>query len=220
MKPPSSSVLATVVLILLVGTNVYADDKQPDDKQADDRQLEAQFQDSFANLISGHCLECHSTEVAEADVDLEKLLEWKNLSSNALALQRALEQIKTEQMPPAESKQLSPEQKQSLLTWSSTWLHSEAQRRAGDPGPVVLRRLNNAEYTYTLRDLTGITTLDPAKEFPADGAAGEGFSNTGVALASPRLSVKSISTQAKQSPNTQCFSPMVSDSKPIPRAAI
>ncbi|MFO0012377.1 MAG: DUF1592 domain-containing protein [Planctomycetota bacterium] len=174
----SARTLIPLALSILMGTRVIAED----------RLLEAQFQDSFANLISGHCLECHSTQVAEADVDLEKLLDWKNLSSNALVLQRALEQIKNQQMPPVESKQLASEEKQKLLAWSNAWLRTEAQRRAGDPGPVILRRLNNAEYTYTLRDLTGITTLDPAKEFPADGAAGEGFSNAGAALAmSPAL---------------------------------
>ena len=42
----------------------------------------------------------------------------------------------------------------------------EALAHAGDPGPVLLRRLNNAEFTYTVRDLTGVP-LDPA---PADQA--------------------------------------------------
>ena len=46
---------------------------------------------------------------------------------------------------------------------------------------MVLRRLNNAEYTYTVRDLTGID-LDPTREFPTDSAAGEGFTNAGNAL--------------------------------------
>src|SRR5438874_1592862 len=60
----------------------------------------------------------------------------------------------------------------------------------GAPGPVVLRRLNNAEYTYTVRDLTGVD-LDPAREFPADGGAGEGFTNTGGSLVmSPALLTK------------------------------
>src|SRR5262249_3498369 len=48
--------------------------------------------------------------------------------------------------------------------------------------PVVLRRLSNAEYTYTIRDLTGVESLDPAKEFPADSASGEGFMNVGNSL--------------------------------------
>jgi hypothetical protein len=56
---------------------------------------------------------------------------------------------------------------------------------------VVLRRLSNAEYAYTVRDLTGVESLDPGREFPADGAAGEGFSNTGQALVmSPALVTK------------------------------
>src|SRR6185436_4302548 len=63
--------------------------------------------------------------------------------------------------------------------------------RAGDPGPVVLRRLSNAEYTYTIRDLTGVDSLDPAKEFPADSASGEGFMNVGQSLVmSPALVTK------------------------------
>jgi hypothetical protein len=178
MKTSSSSVLVTIALSMLLATRVYADDKQ----------LEPQFQESFANLIASHCLECHSTEVAEADVDLEALLDWNSLPSNALVLQRALEQIKTQQMPPSDSTQFSAEERNQIMDWSTQWLRIEAQRRAGDPGPIILRRLNNAEYTYTLRDLTGVPSLDPAKEFPADGAAGEGFSNAAAALSmSPAL---------------------------------
>ena len=60
------------------------------------------------------------------------------------------------------------------------------------PGALlVLRRLSNAEYTYTVRDLTGVDSLDPTREFPIDGAAGEGFTNTGDALVmSPSLVTK------------------------------
>src|SRR5207244_11309986 len=60
--------------------------------------------------------------------------------------------------------------------------------RAGGPGHVPLRRLSNAEYNATVRDLTGVD-LQPARQFPADGAAGEGFTNAAEALAdvSPTL---------------------------------
>ena len=78
-----------------------------------------------------------------------------------------------------------------LQKWVGDYLAVEARAHAGDPGRVVLRRLSNAEYTYTLRDLTGVESLDPAREFPADGAAGEGFTNTGDALVmSPALVTK------------------------------
>ncbi len=45
-------------------------------------------------------------------------------------------------------------------------LDADAKANAGDPGPVVLRRLNNAEFTYTIQDLTGVP-LEPTKEFPS-----------------------------------------------------
>ena len=102
--------------------------------------------------------------------------------------QKVVEQIENGEMPPKDKEQLTPEHREQLLAWTKTYLNAEAHANAGDPGPVTLRRLNNAEYTYTVRDLTGITTLDPASEFPVDSAAGEGFTNTGDALVmSPAL---------------------------------
>ena len=89
---------------------------------------------------------------------------------------------------------------------------------AGDPGPVVLRRLSNAEYTYTIRDLTGVE-LNPAREFPTDGAAGEGFTNAGNALVmSPALLTKyfdagrEIAQHAVLLPDGFRFSPSTSRS--------
>jgi hypothetical protein len=95
------------------------------------------------------------------------------------------------EMPPKEARQLRKADRARLRRWVGEFLSTEATRRAGDPGRVVLRRLNNAEYTYTLRDLTGLDAIEPAREFPVDGAAGEGFTNTGNALVmSPSLLTK------------------------------
>src|SRR5206468_7665629 len=64
---------------------------------------------------------------------------------------------------------------------------NEARKSAGDPGPVPARRLSNAEYDYTIRDLTGID-MRPAREFPVDPANQAGFDNSGESLAmSPAL---------------------------------
>src|SRR5262249_10055384 len=94
------------------------------------------------------------------------------------------------------------------------FLDAEAKDRAGDPGLVPLRRLSNAEYNYTIRDLTAVD-LQPAREFPADGAAGEGFTNAAEALAdmSPTLlnkylnAAKEISAHAVLLPDGFRFSP-------------
>ncbi len=77
---------------------------------------------------------------------------------------------------------------------------------------MVMRRLNNVEYNNTVRDLTGID-LRPAREFPADGAAGEGFTNVSDALVmSPAMldkylaAAKSIAAHAVLLPDGLRFS--------------
>ena len=57
----------------------------------------------------------------------------------------------------------------------------------GDPGTVLARRLNNAEYNYTIRDLTG-QDMQLTRQFPVDPANTAGFDNSGESLAmSPAL---------------------------------
>jgi hypothetical protein len=77
--------------------------------------------------------------------------------------------------------------------------------------------LNNAEYTFTIRDLTDIDSLDPVKEFPADSASGEGFMNVGNSLVmSPSLvskyldAAKEITRHAVLLPSGIAFSAGVS----------
>ena len=74
-----------------------------------------------------------------------------------------------------------------VVEWIWALLDREARRNAGDPGPVLARRLSNAELDYTIRDLTGVD-IRPTKEFPVDPANEAGFDNSGESLAmSPAL---------------------------------
>src|SRR5262249_7907095 len=99
-----------------------------------------------------------------------------------------LEKLKAEEMPPEEAKRHpSIELRKQVIDWVQAARRYEAQRLAGDPGPVFARRLSNAEYDYTIRDLTGVD-LRPAKEFPVDPANEAGFDNSAESLAmSPAL---------------------------------
>ncbi len=74
------------------------------------------------------------------------------------------------------------------------FLDAEARARTGDPGRLPLRRLSNTEYDATIRDLTGVD-LQPTREFPKDGAGGEGFTNASESLAdiSPVLFARYLS---------------------------
>ena len=142
---------------------------------------------SVQPILHAHCLSCHSTEKQKGDLDLEA----SDIHKEPHIWEGVLEQIEMGEMPPKKEKQLSAEEKKQLVGWVRGTLNQIALANAGDPGPVLLRRLSNMEYTYTLRDLTGIESLDPAREFPVDGAAGEGFTNAGAALVmSPALLTK------------------------------
>ena len=152
------------------------------------QELQGDFGVSVQQVIEKHCVECHNSDRPEADIDLTLWRDSQRLAKETATLQRVAEQLHTGQMPPPEAAQIPAAAKEKMVAWIDQWLMLEAQRYAGDPGPVILRRLNNAEYTYSIRDLTGVSTLNPASEFPADSAAGEGFSNTGAALVmSPSL---------------------------------
>lgn len=138
-------------------------------------------------VFTSHCLNCHSTEKQKGELDLEA----SDISREPQVWEHVIDQILHGEMPPKKEKQLSETEKEQLLGWVRGTLDELARANAGDPGPVVLRRLSNHEYTYTLRDLTGVDSLDPAREFPVDGAAGEGFTNAGAALVmSPTLLTK------------------------------
>ncbi len=149
------------------------------------------FEEDILPILKERCNNCHSTKKQKGDLDLERFASIADVKKEPMIWEGVLEQIHLGEMPPKKEPQLTAAQKDSLTKWVQTTLDEVAYANAGDPGPVVLRRLSNMEYTYTIRDLTGIESLDPAKEFPVDGAAGEGFDNAGAALVmSPALLTK------------------------------
>ena len=171
------------------------------------------FQSSIQPLLKERCNSCHSTKKQKGDLDLERFASVADIKREPMIWEGVLEQLHMGEMPPKKEPQLAAEQKKLLTKWVQDRLEEVALASAGDPGPVVLRRLSNMEYTYTLRDLTGVESLDPAREFPVDGAAGEGFTNAGAALVmSPALlskyldAAKDVASHAVLTPQGMHFS--------------
>ena len=149
--------------------------------------LSDEYRTQIRPVMQQFCLGCHSTALRTGELDLERFATLAEVRRGTKAWLKVAEMLDKGEMPPKSARQPAPEQRKELRKWVERYLHAEALANAGDPGPVVLRRLNNAEYTYTIRDLTGVD-LNPAREFPTDSAAGEGFTNTGNALVmSPAL---------------------------------
>ena len=116
-------------------------------------------------LMNQLCLDCHSTSEPDGDLDLEQFAALAEVRKGTKAWVKVAEMLENGEMPPQDSDQPTAEQRKTLRDWVDRYLHAEASANAGDPGLVVLRRLNNAEYTYTVRDLTGVD-LDPARNRP------------------------------------------------------
>ncbi len=175
----------------------------------------ADYVNEVRPILATYCVTCHSTEKPKGDLDLERFTSLERVKREPAVWQHALEQIRDQEMPPKDSPRPSAQQMALLTRWMQDTLDQIALANAGDPGPVVLRRLSNREYTYTIRDLTGVATIDPASEFPVDGAAGEGFTNAGAALVmSPALltkyldAAKQIASHAVLLPDGIQFSPL------------
>src|SRR5262245_55764350 len=146
-------------------------------------------------LVKQYCLGCHSAKTKKGGLDLERFATLDELRKDVKVWQGVAEQVEAGEMPPREKPQPTAEEKKRLVGWVRDFLDAEAKARSGDPGHVPLRRLSNAEYNYTVRDLTGVD-LQPAREFPTDGAAGEGFANAAEALGdiSPALFTKYLNS--------------------------
>lgn len=139
------------------------------------------FRDEVQPFLKSYCFECHNAKKHEAELNLAKHESSTALADDFRQWEHVIGFLRTEEMPPEDAKQPTAAERAKVLATLDHLLHAEAKKLAGDPGVVLPRRLSNAEYNYTIRDLTGVD-IRPAEAFPVDPASGEGFSNTGEAL--------------------------------------
>ena len=132
-------------------------------------------------ILAKYCLDCHSTKAKKGSLDLERFSTESDVRKELKIWEGVIEQLSAGEMPPKEKPRPSTSEQIQLVAWIKGFIDAEARSRAGDPGHVPLRRLSNAEYNATIRDLTSVD-LRPTRDFPADGAAGEGFTNAAEAL--------------------------------------
>ncbi len=180
-----------MVLLLALAASSRADEPVSFQK------LGAEFASEIRPILNESCMKCHSADEQKGTLDLEQFEKLADVRRSSRTWLKVAEMLDNGEMPPKDAPQPSPVRRKRLRGWIADYLRAEAIASAGDPGPVVLRRLSNAEYTYTLMDLIGVD-LEPAREFPGDNAAGEGFTNTGNALVmSPALLSKYLDSGKK-----------------------
>lgn len=158
---------------------------------SDSAALNSRFSKSIRPFLETYCLDCHNPQKRKGKLDLSRFDSPAAVAKDFPQWDVLLQKLQEKEMPPEEAEhQPSAEERQTVMDWVQQWRRFEAQRQAGDPGPVPPRRLSNAEYNYTIRDLTGVD-LRPTQEFPVDPANEAGFDNSGQSLAmSPALVAK------------------------------
>ncbi len=169
-----------VLVILFTGMARAGVDRGPE--------LRGRFASEVRPFLDSYCLKCHDAETAKGDLNLSSFESMESVVNDYARWELVLERLRDGDMPPAKAKkQPGSEVRKSVVEWIQGVRDREAERNAGDPGPVLARRLSNAEYDYTIRDLTG-ANIRPTRNFPVDPANQAGFDNSGESLTmSPAL---------------------------------
>ena len=144
-------------------------------------ELEGKFTRTVRPFLKTYCISCHGRQGPAAQMDLSGFTTMAALMQDGRRWSQMLERLEAEEMPPEGARHPTPRERRAAVDWFHAVREHETRRNAGDPGVVLARRLSNAEYNYTVRDLTGVD-IRPTREFPVDPANTAGFDNSGETL--------------------------------------
>ena len=149
--------------------------------------LQKQFDATVKPFVGKYCVACHSGAQPTAQFDLKSYTSVDQVKEDFPRWSLLADRLTAHEMPP---KQM-PQPPQPLVDQIIRFVHDvrgeEIKRLGGDPGVVLARRMSNAEYDNTIRDLTG-QDMRIARTFPVDPANTSGFDNSGETLTmSPAL---------------------------------
>jgi len=174
---------------------------------ATEQKLGGRFTRDVQPFLQKYCLDCHDSDVKKAELDLSPYQSLESVVNDPGHWELVLERVQNGDMPPKKSKtQPSEDERRSVISWIENVRRHEAMKNAGDPGPVPARRLSNAEYDNTIRDLTGVD-IRPTRTFPVDPANQAGFDNSAESLATSPALVKKYLDAAREVANHMVLTP-------------
>ncbi|MCC9608354.1 DUF1592 domain-containing protein [Blastopirellula sp. JC732] len=170
-------------------------------------QLDQSFAAKVKPFLTANCLACHGDQEPDADLDLSQFPTVESVATDHPRWELVLERLTAGDMPPEEADaQPTAEQRAEVIAWIKALRAHEGQKNAGDPGSIPVRRLSNAEYNYTIRDLTGVD-IQPTKDFPVDPANEAGFDNSAASISTSPALVKKYLDSARNVANHLALTP-------------
>jgi hypothetical protein len=132
--------------------------------------------EALQRTLEARCLDCHDATEKKGDVNLEQtLIDWSDPTQQELWL-RAFAAVDQGLMPPPKKKQPSEEERKALLAYLEASLLKQIPFGSTPP-----RRLNQREYTATVRSLFHLPSFVLPPGFPTDGES-HGFDNLSEGL--------------------------------------
>ena len=118
-------------------------------------------------LLEANCLSCHDAKKHKGNVDFSNFSDTLSALKKFKLWRNALEQLESKQMPPEDEQPLADAERAKLsgVIRRTLALLDADEFSPHDPGPPLLRRLTRAEFSQSLRDISGL-------DFDAAEAAG------------------------------------------------
>jgi len=133
-------------------------------------------------LLENYCYECHGDGSKKAGLALDDYATAADVRAARPKWEAVLRNVSQHLMPPDDGPAPTNTERDLISRFVEQELFALDPAHP-DPGRVVLRRLNRAEYNATIRDLVGVD-FRPADDFPPDDS-GYGFDNIGDVLTLP-----------------------------------
>jgi len=148
------------------------------------------FKKDVLPVLQKHCFGCHGQKKQKGDLRLDTLDPDIVRGTSAERWHDALNKLNLGEMPPEKEPPLTASERRTLTGWMTQGLKTAADIRRNAGGQAVLRRLNRAEYQYTMTDLLGFE-MDYSENLPSDARSPEGFKNNGASLGMAALQIES-----------------------------
>lgn len=170
-------IAAVLIAVVIMGSPVAAESPEPPVEVASPQQID--------DYLKNYCVACHGPGQQKGDLRLDGLSRDFTQGRAAGVWVEVMDRLNLGEMPPKDAK-LQPTAAESarIARWIAAKVAEAESQSNSTGGRVVMRRLNRAEYTNTIRDLLGVTFLEgdgPLKDLPSDGKIG-GFDKVGKAL--------------------------------------
>ncbi len=111
---------------------------------------EDSFQTSVLPFLQNYCLDCHTGEDAESEMDLDKFKSTGDVVADLESWSQVLKRLEQGDMPPDDAAQPSAKARQNLQRWIIERI-STAETRDLNLG--LIRRLNRVQYENSIREL-------------------------------------------------------------------